>query len=117
MSERTVEEIRSEITAERQGLNDDLTALQSEIQSLGLRALLSSRSCRGVEGHGKASRRFGSSLGSPTQIPRRRLVASTSAKSSGQRLADAAAVRRRGRDFGAFRQAPPVPLVASALTP
>ena len=36
MSERTVEEIRSEITAERQRLNDDLTALQSEIRSLGL---------------------------------------------------------------------------------
>ena len=36
MSERTVEEVRSEITAERQRLNDDLTALQSEIRSLGV---------------------------------------------------------------------------------
>lgn len=36
MSERTTEEIRSEIAAERQRLNDDLTALQSEIRSLGL---------------------------------------------------------------------------------
>lgn len=36
MSERTVEEIRTEIDAERQRLNDDLTALQSEIRSLGL---------------------------------------------------------------------------------
>ena len=66
MSERTVEEIRSEITAERQRLNDDLTALQSEIRSLGLLvaagfvvvALVTWR---------KASRRFGSSLSSPTQ--------------------------------------------------
>ena len=36
MSERTVEEIRSEIAAERQRLHDDLTALQSEIRSLGV---------------------------------------------------------------------------------
>ena len=36
MSERTVEEIRTEIDAERQRLNDDLTALQSEIRSLGV---------------------------------------------------------------------------------
>jgi hypothetical protein len=36
MSERTVEEIRTEIAAERQRLNDDLTALQSEIRSLGV---------------------------------------------------------------------------------
>ena len=36
MSERTVEEIRREITAERQRLDDDLTALQSEIRTLGL---------------------------------------------------------------------------------
>jgi hypothetical protein len=36
MSERTVEEIRAEIDAERQRLNDDLTALQSEIRSLGV---------------------------------------------------------------------------------
>ncbi len=36
MSERTVEEIRKEIDAERQRLNEDLTALQSEIRSLGL---------------------------------------------------------------------------------
>jgi len=36
MSERTVEEIRTEIAAERQRLGDDLNALQSEIRSLGL---------------------------------------------------------------------------------
>ena len=36
MSERTVEEIRTEIGAERQRLDDDLTALQSEIRSLGV---------------------------------------------------------------------------------
>jgi hypothetical protein len=36
MSERTVEEIRTEMAAERQRLNDDLTALQSEIRSLGV---------------------------------------------------------------------------------
>ena len=36
MSERTVEEIRTEIAAERQRLNDDLTALRSEIRSLGV---------------------------------------------------------------------------------
>ena len=36
MSERTVEEIRTEIDAERQRLNEDLTALQSEIRSLGV---------------------------------------------------------------------------------
>ncbi len=36
MSERTVEEIRTEIDAERQRLNDDLTALRSEIRSLGV---------------------------------------------------------------------------------
>ena len=36
MSERTVEEIRSEIAAERQRLHDDLTAMQSEIRSLGV---------------------------------------------------------------------------------
>jgi len=36
MSERTVEEIRTEIDAERQRLNDDLRALQSEIRSLGV---------------------------------------------------------------------------------
>jgi hypothetical protein len=36
MSERTAEEIRREITAERQRLDDDLTALKSEIRSLGL---------------------------------------------------------------------------------
>ncbi len=36
MSERTVEEIRTEIAAERQRLDDDLTALQSEIRSLGV---------------------------------------------------------------------------------
>jgi hypothetical protein len=36
MSERNAEEIRNEIAAERQRLDDDLTALQSEIRSLGL---------------------------------------------------------------------------------
>ena len=36
MSERTVEEIRTEIGAERQHLNEDLTALQSEIRSLAV---------------------------------------------------------------------------------
>ena len=36
MSERTVEEIRAEIDAERQRLNDDLTALRSEIRSLAV---------------------------------------------------------------------------------
>ena len=36
MSERNAEEIRKEIAAERQRLNDDLTALQSEIRSLGV---------------------------------------------------------------------------------
>jgi hypothetical protein len=36
MSERTTEAIRSEIAAERQRLGDDLTALQSEIRSLGV---------------------------------------------------------------------------------
>ena len=36
MSERTVEEIRTEIDAERQRLDEDLTALQSEIRSLGV---------------------------------------------------------------------------------
>ncbi len=36
MSERTVDEIRTEIGAERQRLDDDLTALRTEIRSLGL---------------------------------------------------------------------------------
>jgi hypothetical protein len=36
MSERTVEEIRAEIADERQRLNDDLTALRSEMRSLGV---------------------------------------------------------------------------------
>ena len=36
MSDRTSEAIRSEIAAERQRLDDDLTALQSEIRSLGV---------------------------------------------------------------------------------
>jgi hypothetical protein len=36
MSERTAEEIRQEIAAERQHLDDDLTALKSEVRSLGL---------------------------------------------------------------------------------
>jgi hypothetical protein len=34
MSERTVEEIRAEIDAERQRLNEDLTALRTEARSL-----------------------------------------------------------------------------------
>ena len=36
MSDRTVEAIRSEIAAERQRLDSDLTALRSEIRSLGV---------------------------------------------------------------------------------
>ena len=36
MSERTAAEIRTEIGAERQRLEDDLTALRSEFRSLGL---------------------------------------------------------------------------------
>ncbi len=36
MSERTTEEIRSEIAAERQRLDDDLTALRSELRSLAV---------------------------------------------------------------------------------
>ena len=36
MPERTVEEIRTQIGAERQRLDDDLTALRSEVRSLGL---------------------------------------------------------------------------------
>jgi hypothetical protein len=36
MSERNAEEIRKEIAAERQRLDDDLTALQSQVRSLGL---------------------------------------------------------------------------------
>ena len=36
MAERTVEQIRTEIAAERQRLKDDLTALQSEVRSLGV---------------------------------------------------------------------------------
>ena len=36
MSERSTEEIRSEISAERQRLDEDLTALQSEIRSLAV---------------------------------------------------------------------------------
>ena len=36
MSERTTEEIRSEIAAERKHLDDDLAALRSEIRSLGV---------------------------------------------------------------------------------
>ncbi len=38
MSERTVEGIRTEIAAERQRLDDDLTALQTEIRSLAVLA-------------------------------------------------------------------------------
>ena len=36
MSERNAEVIRNEIAAERQRLDDDLTALRSEIRSVGL---------------------------------------------------------------------------------
>jgi hypothetical protein len=36
MSDRTAEQIRTEIGAERQRLDDDLRALRSEIRSLGL---------------------------------------------------------------------------------
>ena len=36
MSERSVEEIRKEIAAERQNLDDELTALKSELRSVGL---------------------------------------------------------------------------------
>ena len=36
MSERNAEEIRKEIAAERQHLDDDLTALKSDLRSLGL---------------------------------------------------------------------------------
>jgi hypothetical protein len=36
MSERSVEEIRTEIAAERQRLNDDLAGLRSELRSLAL---------------------------------------------------------------------------------
>ena len=36
MPERTTGEIRSEISAERQRLDEDLTALRTEIRSLGL---------------------------------------------------------------------------------
>ena len=36
MSERTVEDIRSELTAERQHLNEDLARLKSDVRSLAL---------------------------------------------------------------------------------
>ena len=36
MSERTVEQIRAEIDAERQRLNEDLTALRTEARSLAV---------------------------------------------------------------------------------
>ena len=36
MSERTVEEIRAEIDAERQRLNEDLTALRTEARSFAV---------------------------------------------------------------------------------
>ena len=36
MSERTVEGIRTEIAAERQRLDDDLSALQTDLRSLGV---------------------------------------------------------------------------------
>ena len=36
MSERTVEDIRKEMTAERQRLDDDLGRLKSDVRSLGI---------------------------------------------------------------------------------
>jgi len=36
MSERTVEDIRSELAAERQHLDDDLARLKSDVRSLAL---------------------------------------------------------------------------------
>jgi hypothetical protein len=36
MSERSAEQIRAEIAAERQRLDDDLTMLRSEVQSLAV---------------------------------------------------------------------------------
>ena len=36
MSERTVEDIRNELTAERQHLNEDLARLKSDVRSLAL---------------------------------------------------------------------------------
>ena len=36
MSERTIEDIRTELTAERQHLNEDLVRLKSEVRSLAL---------------------------------------------------------------------------------
>ena len=36
MSERTVEGIRKEMAAERQGLDDDLARLKSDVRSLGI---------------------------------------------------------------------------------
>lgn len=36
MSERTVEDIRTELTAERQHLNEDLVRLKSDVRSLAL---------------------------------------------------------------------------------
>jgi hypothetical protein len=36
MSERTVEDIRNELTAERQHLNEDLDRLKSDVRSLAL---------------------------------------------------------------------------------
>ena len=36
MSERTVEDIRNELAAERQALNDDLARLKSDVRSLAV---------------------------------------------------------------------------------
>jgi hypothetical protein len=36
MSERTVEDIRNEMAAERQALDDDLKTLKSDLRSLGI---------------------------------------------------------------------------------
>ena len=39
MSERTLEDIRKEMAAERQGLNDDLARLKSDVRSFGIFAV------------------------------------------------------------------------------
>ncbi len=36
MSERTLEDIRKEMAAEREGLNDDIASLKSDVRSLGI---------------------------------------------------------------------------------
>ena len=39
MSERTVEDIRNEMAAERQGLDEELASLKSDVRSLGIFAV------------------------------------------------------------------------------